>query len=105
MGGQKNKGPKRNSDIVSDISDWKYILNTNSDSLSDILSGIYSDILSMAFYLASREKEEVTLIKSRDPHLAGGEQDKNHGSHACNAFMPDLLLPIFSKPRNHEPRL
>ena len=31
---------------------------------SDILYGIYSE----------KEKEETTLIKSRDPHLAGGEQ-------------------------------
>ena len=38
------------------------------DSLSDIRSGIYSDILS------GKYSDILTLIKSRDPHLAGGDK-------------------------------
>ena len=80
------------SDILSDLLSGIY-----SDILSGVLSGNYSDIELRAPDLsrhgplrsgargwdpAVQEKEEkdeeekATLIKSRDPHLAGGELEK-----------------------------
>ena len=72
-------------DIVSHI--WNLeVWHVYSDLLFDILSGIYSDILSGRYSdilsgsgaggvgkHSKRGEGGAPLLKSRDPHLAGGE--------------------------------
>ena len=124
--------PGINSDILAGIlcnvlSSMLSVIyaDIHSDILSGIMSGIYSDILSgmgtarpqpqapnlsgvRQCPLRSKGRKEgrreVTLVKSRHPHLAGGEKISEHlasinrqGKHKRSFASPKLLWCVVTK--------
>jgi len=59
--------------IITYIYVYIYIYEILSDIIEGILSGIYSGTAGATEIWSSRLRSEPTLIKSRDPNLAGGE--------------------------------